>query len=128
MTPRKLFLFAGACLCCLSVILGAFGAHGLKEFLERGNFSNTYQIASTYMFFHSLGILIIGSILFHLKNKFIEYSGVMLLIGIFLFSGSLYMLCIIGHSMIAAITPFGGFFLVTGWISLAVGIVKSSDQ
>jgi len=110
----------------LCVLLGAFGAHALKQILSPEMLA-VYTTAVEYQFYHSLGLLLIGSIGYHVKSKWLNWSGVLLLTGIVLFSGSLYALSITGVKALGAITPIGGLAFVAGWICLAVGVVKNTE-
>jgi uncharacterized membrane protein YgdD (TMEM256/DUF423 family) len=83
-----------------------------------------YKIGVEYQFYHALGLLLIGVIGFQVKSKYLPWSGILISIGIILFSGSLYILSISGIKAIGAITPIGGLSFVAGWIFLAVAIWK----
>ena len=123
----KNLLVAGAVLMGMCVLLGAFGAHALKKSLSP-EMLIVYQTGVEYQFYHSLGLLLIGLIGFHIQSKWLKWSGILLVAGIVLFSGSLYALSITGIKMLGAITPIGGFAFVGGWICMAVGILKSTDN
>jgi uncharacterized membrane protein YgdD (TMEM256/DUF423 family) len=110
----------GAVLMALSVILGAFGAHGLRDRLDAYHM-DVYQKAVFYQFIHSLGILIVG--ILPKTGTFPESSTTtvcaFLLAGIVIFSGSLYLLAVTGNRMLGAITPIGGVCFIVGWAMLA---------
>jgi uncharacterized membrane protein YgdD (TMEM256/DUF423 family) len=111
---------AGAVLLALSVILGAFGAHGLKNRLDAYSMS-VYEKAVFYQFVHSLGILIVSVL--PKTGTFSPGSAgtvcALLLAGIVIFSGSLYLLAVTGNRMLGAITPIGGVCFIVGWALLA---------
>jgi uncharacterized membrane protein YgdD (TMEM256/DUF423 family) len=108
----------------IAVGFGAFGAHALKEFLIETERVETYQTAVEYHFYHTFGIIILG-ILHGLFNRSrIETSAWIMLIGIILFSGSLYALCFTGLGIIAWITPIGGIVLIFSWLSAAYAFWK----
>ncbi len=111
---------AGAVLLALSVILGAFGAHGLKNRLDAYSMS-VYEKAVFYQFVHSLGILIVSVL--PKTGTFSPGSAgtvcALLLAGIVIFSGSLYLLAVTGNRMLGAITPIGGVCFIVGWVLLA---------
>jgi uncharacterized membrane protein YgdD (TMEM256/DUF423 family) len=110
----------GAILLALSVILGAFGAHGLRDRLDAYSMS-VYEKAVFYQFIHSLGILIV-SILPKTGTFSPSSAGTVcavLLAGIVIFSGSLYLLAVTGNRMLGAITPIGGVCFIVGWVMLA---------
>lgn len=107
----------------LGVLLGAFGAHALKKILSPEMLA-IYKTGVEYQFYHSLGLLLIGLIGFQVKSKYISWSGILITIGIILFSGSLYALSITGIKVLGAITPIGGLAFVSGWICLAIAMLK----
>lgn len=114
----------GAILMAISVLLGAFGAHGLKNVLSPDMLA-IYKTGVEYQFYHALGLLFIGVISTRFDSKWIRWSGVLLLAGMVIFSGSLYVLALSGIKTIGAITPIGGLSFVAGWICLAIGITRS---
>ena len=123
----KKILIAGAILMALGVLLGAFGAHALKNSLTPEMLA-VYKTAVEYQFYHSLGLLLIGLIGYHVQSKWLNWSGILLFVGIILFSGSLYALTITGIKVLGAITPIGGLAFVAGWICLAMGILKNTEH
>ena len=123
----KKILIAGAIFMAMGVLLGAFGAHALKNSLSPEMLA-VYTTAVEYQFYHSLGLLLIGLIGYHVKSKWLNWSGILLFVGIILFSGSLYALSISGIKVLGAITPIGGVAFVAGWICLAMGILKTTDH
>ena len=117
----KLLLLSGIFLCCLSVIMGAFGAHALKDRLSAYSI-NIYDKAVLYQMFHTVAILIIGVLnKIHPELSF-SLAGWSFLIGIIIFSGSLYILSITGIKWLGAITPIGGLFLILGWLLFFINI------
>jgi uncharacterized membrane protein YgdD (TMEM256/DUF423 family) len=110
----------GAVLMALGVMLGAFGAHGLRDRLDAYRMS-VYEKAVFYHFVHALGILIVSVMP---KTGTLTQSGAnwvcaLLLAGIVLFSGSLYILGITGILWLGAITPLGGLSFIAAWVALA---------
>ena len=124
---HRSFLISAASLAALAVILGAFGAHGLKQVLPVESLS-TFETGVRYHFYHSFALLATGIIYERFRNKWTRFAGYGFIAGIILFSGSLYMLTLlkatqtVGISQIGIITPFGGLFFIAGWISLVVAI------
>lgn len=116
-------LLAGAVFMALGVLLGAFGAHALKKILSP-EMLDVYKTGVEYQFYHAIGLLLVGLIGFHLESKWLRWSGIFLIVGIVIFSGSLYALSISGIKILGAITPIGGLSFVAGWVCLAVGIVQ----
>ena len=117
-----------AILFCLSaVILGAFGAHALKEVLSESQFSS-FQTGVRYQFFHGLAILILSFNMNYFTKRLSSIIKIMSA-GIILFSFSIYLLNIqdlVGFSMsyLGPITPIGGLLLITSWIGLFFSIKK----
>jgi len=109
-----------AILLALAVILGAFGAHGLRGRLDEYSMS-VYEKAVFYHFIHALGILVVS--ILPRTGTFPESSAAtvcaVLLAGIVIFSGSLYLLAVTGNRMLGAITPVGGVAFIVGWLLLA---------
>ena len=120
MDNRKILL-SGALFMALAVLLGAFGAHALKTSLSP-EMMQVYKTGVEYQFYHALGLLLIGLIGFQIQSKYIKWSGILISIGIILFSGSLYLLSITGIRWIGAITPIGGLSFVAGWVFLVLAI------
>jgi len=115
----------GAGLMALGVMLGAFGAHALKERLDAYSL-DVYQKAVLYHFIHALGILIVSA-LFRagaLTQSACNIVCGLHLAGIALFSGSLYLLAVTGSRGLGAVTPFGGLAFIAAWIVLAYRLLK----
>src|SRR6185437_390247 len=115
----------GAFLMAFAVGFGAFGAHGLKGRLDAYSMS-VYEKAVFYHFVHALGILLIALLA---RTNAISTAGQarvgwLLLIGIILFSGSLYALALSGVRILGAITPIGGIAFIAGWLVLAYELLR----
>lgn len=119
----KNILIAGALLMALAVLLGAFGAHALKARLSPEMLA-IYKTGVDYHFYHALGLLLVGSTGYHVKSKWLNRAGGLHIAGIFLFSGSLYLLSLTEIKGIGIITPIGGLSFVAGWICLAIAFAK----
>ena len=116
----------GALLLALAVALGAFGAHGLKGRLDAYSIG-VYEKAVSYHFLHALGILVVALLA---RTGAIDGAGQarvawLLLAGILLFSGSLYVLAVSGVRALGAITPLGGLAFIAGWLLLAYEALRS---
>lgn len=113
------FIILASINCFLAVALGAFAAHGLKNILT-DSAMQTFKTAADYHFIHALGLMAIG-ILYSEFPKVLP-AGWLMLAGIILFSGSLYILSITGIKALGMITPLGGlcFLLAWGWLAIAV--------
>jgi uncharacterized membrane protein YgdD (TMEM256/DUF423 family) len=120
----KTFLVIGALAMALGVILGAFGAHGLKNKLTPDLLA-VYHTGVEYHLYHALGLILVGVLI----NQFPQVSGLqlggwLLLAGILIFSGSLYVLAISGVRWLGAITPIGGLTFIAGWVWIAWSLVR----
>ncbi len=121
----KLFLFIGAISAGLSVAIGAFGAHALRDILAESGRTETFETAVKYRFYHALGLLFLGLLIYQKNAPIFSYSGWALALGMLIFSGSLYVLCLTGKTWFGAITPIGGLGMLVGWGMLAWGIFKN---
>ena len=115
----KLFITLASLSAMTAVMLGAFGAHALRQRLDdysRGVFETAVQ----YHFYHSLALLAVGLLaLSQPQTVLLKSSGWLFFIGILIFSGSLYLLSITGHRWLGAVTPLGGLSFIAGWACLA---------
>lgn len=125
---HKGFLQTAAIAGALSVMLGAFAAHGLKQVLA-ADLLQVFETAVRYQFYHVFALLATGILYAAYPGKLMKWAGYLFITGITLFSGSLYLLCYAKHNQLplnwlGAITPFGGAAFITGWILLFAAIVK----
>jgi len=125
---HKKFLVIAAMLGALSVALGAFAAHKLKEILAP-DVLQIFETAVKYQMYHALALLATGILLLQFPSSQLRWAGNLFIAGIILFSGSLYLLCFIKQQQIqalwvGAITPFGGLCFIAGWILLAMGVAR----
>jgi len=119
----RLFLTVGAGTAGVSVMLGAFAAHGLKARLDVASLS-AFQTGVTYQFFHSIALCLVALWLRQLgrdvpANDAAAIAGMAFLVGIVFFSGSLYSLSLGGPRWLGPITPLGGVAFLVGWASFA---------
>ena len=124
-TIAKLFLCIGSISGALAVMIGAFGAHGLKDKLSEKMLAN-YMTGVEYHFYHTIALLIVGVIALHYPTRSLAASGWAFTIGILIFSGSLYVLAMTGITKLGAITPIGGLAFIIGWVLLAVAVLKAA--
>lgn len=108
----------------LAVILGAFGAHGLKSFASSDQIA-WWGTSTQYFFYHALGLLALGILNKVSLNFPIKLSFIFIQIGILLFCGSLYLMAVGLPRGFGAITPIGGLFMIVGWLTLASNALKS---
>ncbi len=119
----------GAVLGFLAVALGAFGAHGLKAKLDALGTGANYQTAVLYHMFHALAILGVGLLArVNPENRAVSVAGWSFLLGVLVFSGSLYVLALTGMKWLGAITPIGGLAMLVGWAALAAGAPQTPGQ
>ncbi len=104
----------------LGVALGAFGAHGLKAHLSAQQLQ-TWHTAVQYHLIHSLALLGVAILMHQSPKPLISGAGFCFLLGIVLFSGSLYGLALSGPRWLGPITPLGGLMFLLGWLLLALG-------
>jgi len=108
------------------VALGAFGAHGLEGKIA-DKYLETWQTGVQYQMFHAGGLLAIGLLWNHLSShQLLSWSGWVMLAGIILFSGSLYILSVSGISKLGMITPLGGVAFIASWVLMIVAVYKYS--
>ena len=125
MNQRNILLTASV-LGLFAVGLGAFGAHALKATLTMTGRADTYDLAVRYQFYHTLVLLATGILI----EKFpsLKISAILFMIGIIIFSGSLYILSLTNQTMWGAVTPIGGVFLMAGWLSSGLVFLKRRKQ
>ena len=131
---HKKILLAGAAFSGLAVALGAFGAHGLESITSDEKILHSFQTAVQYQMYHGLALLAVAIIFEKFTNKWIVWAGRCFIIGILLFSGSLYLLTFLKIEASSAvkfagpITPLGGVFFIAGWIFLIAGVLKNDHK
>lgn len=104
-----------AVLCLLAVGLGAFGAHALKPMLTARDMLGAWEKAVLYQFIHAVALLALAMV-----PNVNRPAAMLLLIGVALFSGSLYVMALTNARMLGAITPLGGLCFLAGWAWLAI--------
>ncbi|WKN33652.1 DUF423 domain-containing protein [Porifericola rhodea] len=122
---QKLILLSASAFGALSVMIGAFGAHALRASLEASNRLDTFETAVKYQFYHTLALLVIGLLMYRIQDKLLDYAGLSMIVGILIFSGSLYILCLSGLRWLGAITPIGGLLMIIGWVLLFWSIART---
>jgi len=125
MMPAAFFAFIGAMFGILTVVLGAFGAHALKTILD-GYGQSIWEKAVLYQAIHALLLLVLPTLSSFISPKAMNIAGYMIVAGVILFSGSLYILALSGKKYFGAITPVGGVALIIGWSWLAVSLFKAT--
>jgi uncharacterized membrane protein YgdD (TMEM256/DUF423 family) len=126
---HKGLLKTAAIMGALSVVLGAFAAHTLKNYISN-NAIAIFETGVRYQFYHVFAILAIAIIYKDFATSGVKYAAWFFLAGILLFCGSLYFLAIIqgtvqpGYKWVGAITPFGGLCFIAGWLWLLVAVIR----
>lgn len=115
----KFFILSGSIAAFLGVALGAFGAHGLREQLSEKMMA-VWQTGVQYHLIHALALILVG-VLIHLFSgtSALKWAGYLFLLGIILFSGSLYLLAVLELRKLGMITPVGGIMFLAGWLCVA---------
>ena len=120
MESQRFYLRVAAILGALAVLLGAFGAHGLKSALG-ADMTAVYETAVRYHFYHALAILAVAAAADSFASgAWWRWACRAWVAGVILFSGSLYLLVISGTKWLGAVAPVGGSALIVGWVCLAV--------
>lgn len=126
---HKIYLKIAVFLGALSVAMGAFAAHGLKKIVAEKSVA-VFQTGVQYQMYHVFALLATGILYQFFQNKFITNAGKFFILGIILFSGSLYVLTFsevlhsTAFSWIVFVTPLGGVTFIIGWLLLFLGIRK----
>ncbi|MCF7986318.1 MAG: DUF423 domain-containing protein [Methylovulum sp.] len=117
-------LLLGALSAMTGIGLGAFGAHGLKAVLSPEALA-IYQTGVTYQVWHALGLILIALLQSHTHSShLLIWAGRLMLGGIVLFSGSLYLLALLNQKWLGMITPLGGLSFLAAWLLIAIFAVK----
>lgn len=144
MTSAKFWLVSGAILAGVAVATGAFAAHGLERSLATlypasdtrtiagltvpasWKYLQDFKTAAEYQMTHALALLTVGLLSRNAARRSLTIAGWSFLLGIALFSGSLYVLVLTGQRVWGMVTPFGGVLFLIGWASLAIGAALES--
>lgn len=113
------FLMLAAFFGFTGVALGAFAAHGLKNRLS-ADYLAVFHTGVTYQLVHTLALLGVALLATHIPGRIVTWAGISFVVGILLFSGSLYLLTLTGISKLGIITPFGGVAFLIGWLCLGL--------
>lgn len=105
----------------LAVALGAFGAHGLKQVLEQNQTAEVWKTAALYHLVHAVMLFVLAG-----RKPLPRGPWLCFLLGVIIFSGSLYMLAVTDLKWLGAITPLGGLSLMAGWVWLIVDVKRET--
>ncbi len=123
MSPR-LWVVLGSLAGALGVGLGAFGAHGLRGRVEP-RMLEVFETGVRYQLVHALALLAVAWCAHRWPSPWIHAAGWLILAGIVVFSGSLYLLVFTGARGFGAVPPLGGLALILGWLVLAAGVLRA---
>ena len=121
---QKLFLSIAALSGFISVLAGAFGAHGLEGKVSPKELA-AFKTAAEYQMYHALALFAVSFLLGRFPSRSLTLSGWFFIIGTLLFSGSLYVLGATGSRSLVLITPIGGTAFLIGWIVLFFAICRT---
>jgi uncharacterized membrane protein YgdD (TMEM256/DUF423 family) len=119
----RTFFLLGALFAFLAVAAGAFGAHSLKTILSADMLA-VFDTAVRYQMYHAIALFVAGWAGDRYRPVLVRAAGWLFVLGIVLFSGSLYVLCFSGVRWLGAITPLGGLAFLAGWAVLAAAAIK----
>lgn len=125
------YLAAGAIFGGLAVILGAFGAHGLEKLTTDEKILHSFQTGVQYQMYHALALVGVAALFEKVTLRMAKWACICFIAGIFLFSGSLYLISFLkiqGYEVgiVGPLTPLGGLFFIAGWLFLLAGAVKKN--
>ena len=129
MTNQRFLFISAGIFCMTSVMLGAFGAHGLKPLLSEGSL-HSFDTASKYQFFHGLALAVFALVPADKQSKLLRIAGFFVFTGIILFSGSLYLLSTAAINglgditWLGPVTPLGGLCFTAGWALFTFNFIK----
>jgi len=121
---KKTILLSASIFGFLSVLIGAMGAHYLTDILTSYNRLDTFETAVRFQFYHTFLLLVLGLSSDFIASKLLILSSLLCVLGIILFSGSLYLLCLTNLSWFGVITPVGGLMLMLSWFMYFYSLVK----
>lgn len=121
------FVAAGALLGLVAVAAGAFGAHALEARLDARMLA-VWETAAKYQFYHALALLGCGWLTTQTPSKWARAAGWAFLVGVLIFSGSLYVMALSGIKWLGAITPFGGLTMIAGWFFCFMAALKLNER
>lgn len=122
----KKWLITGAASALLSVILGAFAAHGLRQMLDPAAMG-VFETGVRYQMYHALAILLLPGLAGYAARRWLYRAAGLFVAGTLLFSGSLYLLTLTQITAFGPVTPLGGLCFMAGWGSLVIGLFKGES-
>lgn len=120
---KNLYFALGSVFSMFGVLLGAFGAHTLKKKLTP-EMLDVFEVGVRYQMYHGIGLIIVAWALSQWQSTLTTAAGLCFIVGILIFSGSLYTLSLTGVRWLGAITPIGGLAFIAGWGCLVIAVLK----
>ncbi len=120
---KSIFFAIGSFFSLLGVLLGAFGAHTLKKKLTV-EMLDIFEVGVRYQMYHGIGLIIVAWALSQWHQTLTTAAGLCFIVGILIFSGSLYTLSLTGIRWLGAITPIGGLAFIAGWGCLVIAVFQ----
>ncbi|MCL1126032.1 DUF423 domain-containing protein [Shewanella surugensis] len=108
----------------MAVSLGAFGAHSLKD-MASVEMIRIFNLGVEYQFYHTFALIAVAFAGHWLPSKVLDWAGYLFLLGIVLFSGSLYAYALTQNAWLGAVTPLGGLSFLLGWLLIAVAVWRN---
>ena len=121
---EKTFLIFATLLGALAVALGAFGAHGLKDIVTEARLG-TFETAVRYQMYHALALFAVVALMRWMPSPLLGWAGWLLIAGVLIFSGSLYLLVFTEKAWLGAVAPIGGASMIAGWVLMLVAVIRS---
>lgn len=123
--PARAWIGVGAILGLIGVLAGAAGTHALRDSLEPGSLA-TFETAVRFQMYHAIALLVTGLLADRWRSRWTDAAGWLFVIGVVIFSGSLYALALSGIGILGAVAPIGGLSLILAWAALAVAALRRS--
>jgi uncharacterized membrane protein YgdD (TMEM256/DUF423 family) len=117
----------GAALGGLAVVFGAFGAHGLEEYLNEHEQLANFETAVRYQMYHALALLVIGILIERRPAKALDMTAWCFVFGTVLFCGALYGVALTGISRLGMVAPIGGALFIVGWLLLFIWTLRGQQ-
>ena len=127
MNRSQTLIYLSCLALALAVVLGAFGAHALRDSLSDSQLE-VWKTAVSYHFYHGLGMLLLTGIFIFRPNKWLYRAIIVLGVGILFFSGSLYLLTTMEWTFLGPVTPIGGVAFIIGWLITIPGLKQATTH
>ncbi len=120
----KLFGSIGAFICFLAVLAGAVGSHALKNYLADMGGQSNFDLATRYMFYHGLALMLTGLARDYYPDNTFYLAGWLFIAGTVLFQGNLYLISLSQFRSLSFLTPIGGLLLLAGWLAFVYSAIR----